>query len=227
MKTKKKLLERNGKRLSYCHGNPLTCLLHYHGDLTSIDDALIESLESEEIHYFNQEVNHIEYEAMALDFMSRLNKEELLAVAHYADSGYKPINKSLITEVDIKEDYIQAIDSSIAKAQKFDKTVYRGFNRDFIYKIGEAVEFKSYTSTSLNPHKAVEFSNKDDLKILMLSTSNGAPISMVHKEMEIVLPRNSKFVVNEIIETDFRCLYPETDYSVSYPNAKIYHLVEA
>lgn len=189
----------------------------------NIEHTLLASVDA---HYFNQDINGSQYETMTTDFMNRLTKDESIAVAYYADSGYRRINRGLKNEVEIEEAFVSAIDSSIDKAEPIEKTIYRGLQSDFNYNEGDVVEFKSYVSTSYNPHKAVEFANKEDLKILMFSTSKGAPISIVHKEMEIVLPRGSKFKLREIIETDFRCLYPDTDYSVSYSNAKIYHLVE-
>jgi hypothetical protein len=221
---KQKLLERNGKRWSYCHGTPATCLLHMHDAIAS--KPLDMTLDEQDIHYFNQDVTHIDYEKMSLDFANKLNAEELRAIAHYADSGYKPINLSLIKGEDIKPEYINAIDSTIAKALPVDKTVYRGIKNNFPYKVGDTVKFPMYLSTSFNPHKAVEFTEKENPTILLFQTKQGAPISLVHKEMEIVLPRDSEFTLTEVVTTDFTCVYPDTDYTVSYPNATIYILTQ-
>lgn len=221
---RQKLLERNGKRWSYCHGNPQTCLLHMHGEIPSTPLSI--NIDEEDKHYFNQDVTHIEYEQLSVEFANKLNAEELKAIAHYADSGYKPINRSLIKGEGIKQEYIDAIDSTIAKAELVDKTIYRGIKKDFPYKVGDKVKFPMYLSTSFNPQKAIEFTEKEKPTILLFQTKHGAPISLVHKEMEIVLPRDSEFTLSEIVTTDFTCVYPETDYTVNYPNATIYILTQ-
>lgn len=225
MKSKTKMLERNGKRWSYCHGNPAICLLHYHGSFDNKMDFSI--VDDSETHYFNQDINHIDYENHALNFMNVLSKDELIAVAHYADSGYKPINKSLIYENDIKYEYVDAIDSSINKANMGLKTVYRGARRTPEVSLGGTLKFKEYLSTSLNPQKAYEFTLKETPIILMFNTNKGAPISMVHKELEVILPRNSEFRLVDIIDTNFTCVYPDTDYTISLGETKIYSFIDA
>jgi hypothetical protein len=225
MKSSRRLLERNGKRWSYCHGNPVTCMIHLH---EMVPHPTIDSLEEvlgEEQHYFHQSLDAKDYENKKESFLSNLTIEEMKTIAHYADSGFKQIHA--MTSINQDTEHIKNLNSAMQKYESETLVLYRGIPKAEEYSIGDRVALQNYTSTTCNPHKAVEFTKPERRILLMFTTNKGAPISLVHNEMEFLLPQGSRYLVKNILYTDIKIVYPDTDYTVSFEKSLVYHLIDA
>lgn len=219
-----KKIDKSGK-LTFCHVDGY-CKNHDTFQPHYVRPNLDKIFTKNEYEIF-QDLNESSYKASAEDFYSLVSSEEAAALLHYSDSGFKAINRGLMGATTNSESLVGLLDASIDKAIPKNKTVFRGIKRDINKNVGESHIFETFVSTSYNPHKAFEFTDSSSPILLILETKLGAPISIIHREMEVLLPRNKEFLVTDIIFSNLRLFYPGTkDYSVSKKETKIYKLAE-
>ena len=137
---------------------------------------------------------------------------ERKAIHEYASDYYKITNKYLRSEsVDEYEEraakkIISGVDSLMSKSVLTKPTVlYRGVKTGALFRnsVGKVIEFPSYVSTSLSEKYAKRFAtgkNAATLTILAPAGANGidmgaSGLNLLAMEAEVLLPRNSKFVV--------------------------------
>ena len=175
--------------------------------------------------YFASQFTNTEYKKRAEKFYSNLDSRQYGAVLYYSDGGHKRVNyASSPAGVSLAEDIAQALTFT----DREQKIVYRASN-DFqvdIFEVGALGEFPAFVSTSYNPQTVFKFLNKEQPTIYVIETFSGAEISMIHDEMEVLLPKGLQFEIVQIQQCDFYAAYPETDYHVSRENVKIIYLKE-
>jgi hypothetical protein len=219
-----KKIDKSG-RLTFCHTNGY-CKNHDVPPSSTSQLDLNKNFMHDDYKIF-QELNESEYKTLAEEFYTKLTTEEASALMHYSDAGFKLINRSLMGLENIREPLVDLLDSSLSKARLEGKTLYRGARRDINKNVGDSHIFETFVSTSYNPQKAFEFTNPSSPILFILETKSGAPISIIHREMEVLLPRNKEFLVTDVSFSPVRLFYPETDeYSVSKKETKIYKLSE-
>lgn len=153
-------------------------------------------------------------------FSNVLTNDEYLAVHSYTYDTFGIVNGNLRKGIQSEkwEAYTKMLDSVLEKLPKENTVVYRGLTfpsqgkiSESMFKVGSEFTDKAYMSTSLSRGTAKSFTlpGKDTV-ILEISTESGRKISQfsgMRTEEEILIPRNTKFKVTEIVpSTDG--LYP-------------------
>ena len=173
--------------------------------------------------YFASQITASEYKKLTEEFYSKLNAKQYGAVLYYSDGGHKRANYALSPAGEaLAEDIANALNLSTPN----NKTVYRASD-DFqvdVLEEGAVGSFPAFVSTSYNPQAVFKFLHKETPTIYVIETSMGAEISMIHDEMEVLLPKGMQFKITEVKECDFYAAYPETDYHVSRENIKVVYL---
>lgn len=175
--------------------------------------------------YFASEVSTAEYKNRVESFYGRLTSEQYSSILYYSDSGHKKINYS---SSPLGADLAVDVNSALDCADTGWKTVYRAsddFSGDDL-AVNSVVSFPAFVSTSYNPQVTFKFLNKDVPTVYVIRTCHGAEISMVHDEMEVLLPKGLTFKVDKIETVDFHAAYPDTDYHVSRENVKTVYLTQ-
>jgi hypothetical protein len=109
------------------------------------------------------------------------------------------------------EEITRRMDTVLSHAPGQQRIVYRGVNAahrgfgphsvdDFVkykYPLGQEVKFDGYQSTSYNPDIAAEYASGNGLvfEILASSGSHVTEVSRFYDEQEVILPRDSRFMV--------------------------------
>lgn len=120
------------------------------------------------------------------------------------------------------------IDNGLNKKPKLTRTVYRGVKTrasifginttddyqtktnkintyiDKNYNIGKTVDFEGYQSTSLDPSVAIDWADKDGI-VFEIMTPNGVNITSISQnadETEVLMPRNTKYMVVGVQKPD-------------------------
>lgn len=173
---------------------------------------------------FEAQISVSEYKTKVENFYSVLNNDEHSAILHYSDSGHKKINLE-------HDDYIKygnSISNALLKAPEASKTVFRAGNEHRLenLSVGDEIAFPAFISTSYSPQAVFKFVNKEEPVIYRIETNKGAEISVVHDEMEALLPKGLKFKVENIEKVDFWAAYPDTDFHTSLPNVTLISISE-
>lgn len=148
------------------------------------------------------------------------------------------LNKSgdstrLETIIQKEKDAVKNLDSVITKAGETEqpRTLYRVLSQDSTEKftsseeyanncgfiVGKEVEFKGYSSTTIDPAFITRFVSKEDEHtsvVLVISTTRGAPVSSTatkqeeikftqDSEHEILLPRDTRYKVTKVTRAKF------------------------
>lgn len=175
--------------------------------------------------YFASQISTADYVKKVESFYNKLTAEQYSSILYYSDSGHKRVNyASSASGKAVAEDICSALNQS---TKEF-KTVYRASD-DFLLdelKVGETVAFPAFVSTSYNPQTTFKFLNKSQPIIYVIKTLHGAEISLVHDEMEVLLPKGLSFNIVNIETCDFYAAYPDTDYHVSRENVTVVYLEE-
>lgn len=141
----------------------------------------------------------------------------------------------------------QLLDSGLAKTPGVNRIVYRGLKakpkngtnffgvnsdddyktaelkvKEYVeknYKIGETVEYSGYQSTSLDPSHAVKWAERDGVVFEIINPAgvNITSISQTPEEMEVLMPRNTKYMVIGVQKTQ--------DFPFSY-KSKPSHIIQ-
>lgn len=175
--------------------------------------------------YFASEVSTADYRQRVENFYSTLDAKEYSAVLYYSDGGHKRVNyASSATGQALAED----IESALQRATLNTKTLYRASNDFPMEKLkkGNILTFPAFVSTSYNPQITFKFLNKHNPVIFVITTNHGAEISMVHDEMEVLLPKGLTFEIKDTTTCDFYAAYPDTDYHVCKENITVVYLEE-
>ena len=146
-----------------------------------------------------------------------ITDNELLAIIMYSDMAYKYVNKALYTDEKSKyKAFIRLLDSGLKNLPQYKPngtvTLYRGMRMEQPnWKINDPVQFCQYLSTSIVRDKAIKFSNPTDesennnMRSVIIEITGeviGCDISKISikgDEKEVLLARESKFIVTEII----------------------------
>ena len=160
------------------------------------------------------------------NWIAKLSYAEYEAVSYYIEHGHKKINSTLRSnQVD---DIIRALDSALANnVNRTSGVFYRGcdyFSDD--NQVGDIFSSRTFFSTSANPFEAMKFAG-DISPVLFRITSKmgGQSIVSDKNEQEILFPRNTEFVITNIIrDTSLKLYYSETDYFVSYQNVTLVNM---
>jgi hypothetical protein len=151
-----------------------------------------------------------------------LTPDEAAAVAAYSGSAFRPINEGLRwgSVPQAYQDIVAKLDSAIAKSPELPKDMitWRGssFNpqapqADRIAAVGETLEFRSYTSTSINQKLSQGFgSGAPGTVVYEIKPPPGrslrglfvpnVPGNRYPNEAEVLLPRGSRFRVLERVD---------------------------
>jgi hypothetical protein len=160
---------------------------------------------------------------------ARLRHEEFYTLRDYTEDSFNDVREYLIdgeifNNVD-HEKTVASLDRAIAKATppKEDRVLYRGLAipADVIddervdswleerFPVGGVISQKNYMSTSVSPSVANNFSEwnsstDDDGIIMQILSKKGAPLGLGTsyrglEEMEVLIPRDAKFKVVEVI----------------------------
>lgn len=137
-------------------------------------------------------------------YKKTLSSYETEAVLAYSGSAYEQINKGLRNGSKVNANVVKRIDSAISKSSVQQTTlVFRGAGGPNAVKhfknmkIGDAYIEKGYSSTSAR--KGSAFPGRVVMHITIPKGGKGAPIPSEHPiEREILLPRNQKFMVDNI-----------------------------
>ena len=175
--------------------------------------------------YFASEMSTAEYKTRVESFYGRLTAEQYSSILYYSDSGHKKINYS---SSPLGADLAVDVNSALDCVDMEWKTVYRASD-DFSghdLTVNSVVSFPAFVSTSYNPQVTFKFLNKETPTIYVIKTYHGAEISMVHDEMEVLLPKGLMFKIDKIETVDFHAAYPDTDYHVSRENVKTVYLTQ-
>lgn len=180
--------------------------------------------------YFEQLISDSEYQKNATNFLSSLNGSEYSDILHYTDSGHSSINRALQNPVmdDSMFKIVDNIDSGLSKTQPKKKTLYRGASFKEFSPSGDMFTSESYLSATYSPVQALKFiKNKTAPVIYVIECFNGAEVSSIHDEYEVIIPRGSKFSIQNIkTNIEYTALYYGTDYDVSLQNVTIVYMSE-
>lgn len=164
-----------------------------------------------------------QYKTATENFYNKLTSEEYETVYHYISTGYKKLNQNVVEPIT----YYKRVEILNNVFHRNTLTAipqaYRGLNVPVEHKIGEKIIFSSYTSTSVNPFEAYNFTNKGEGTFYVLKNIKGIPVSMFNKEMEILLPPKTEFTIVGAYQEDVFFEYPDTDYGVTF-NVKVVEL---
>ena len=175
--------------------------------------------------YFASEISTHEYKERVNGFYSKLDANQYSSVLYYSDSGHKRVNYA---SSPVGQALAEDISSALKSIEPAFKTLYRA-SEDFLdesLEVGATLQFPAFVSTSYNPQVTFKFLSKKDPTIYVIKTTQGAEISMVHDEMEVLLPKDLTFVVTKTEKCDFYAAYPETDYHISRENVTVIYLEE-
>ena len=148
-----------------------------------------------------------------IKYVNSLSSETKKAIQHYTDDGYDNINTYLRYGFLRYEKYIPQVSNSVklidqafknAPPLTQDVVTFRGIKSSYEIE-GEFVE-KAYTSSTVDLSTALEFIN-DNSKccIIKIHVSKGTRVlplvdcSKYASELEILLPRGSKFEILSIV----------------------------
>lgn len=172
---------------------------------------------------FKTHVTINEYKTATENFYKTLTSEEYETVYHYTSTGYKKLNQ-IVKEPQTTYKRVEILNNVFNQNNlTLVSQVYRGVNVSVTHKIGEKIIFPAYTSTSVNPFEAYNFTNKGEGTLYVLKNIKGIPVSMFNKEMEILLPPKTEFTAIKIYQNDVFFEYPDTDYGVTF-NVKVVEL---
>lgn len=175
--------------------------------------------------YFASEISTSDYKDKVEAFYSKLDAKQYSSVLYYSDGGHKRVNYA---SSPVGEALAKDIASALQHVPRSMKTVYRAsddFSAENI-NIGDIIAFPAFVSTSYNPQIAFKFLNKTEPTVFVIKTTHGAEISMVHDEMEVLLPQGIEFKVTKINVCNFHAAYPDTDYHIGRENVTTIHLEE-
>ena len=164
-----------------------------------------------------------EYKTATENFYKTLNSEEYETVYHYTSTGYKKLNQT-VKEKTTEYKRVEILNNVFRKnTLTFIPQTYRGLTVNVEHKIGEKIIFPAYTSTSVNPFEAYNFTNKGEGTFYVLKNIQGIPVSLFNKEMELLLPPKTEFTIIDTYQKDVFFEYPDTDYGVTF-NVKVVEL---
>lgn len=140
-----------------------------------------------------------------------LNVHELEALYLYTECDYKAVRSALTGRNDRTPiTNIDALDSAIARAVKRERVLYRGVRVDTtvedMFTVGEEFTDVSFMSCSASLTVAEKFASMwEESVILRMVTTDGLPLgestsTKGSSEKEVILPRNTKFVVTKIVK---------------------------
>lgn len=151
--------------------------------------------------------------------LSKLDSEEVKSLQFFTSNEYEWFNdvlyenNKLINSKSAKFHHnVKHLDSAMAKAPKKQRILYRGVRKysdmfkgqsihewvDNNMKIGEGVSFKGYQSSSPDRNSALSYSHHNHGLVYEILTPEGINItdkSHYTTEHEVVLPRDSKYIV--------------------------------
>ncbi|MFT4098166.1 MAG: phage minor head protein [Rhodoblastus sp.] len=132
-------------------------------------------------------------------------REDRAVLGEYADDDHDEINKGLNSgAIDHRDRRVQAIDEAIGNWRTTSSlTVHRGLKPDVVAKLrelspGDEYHEKNFASTSLVRKRAEGFGGVVTIRLPKGSHAypmNGAGVARHSYERELLLPRNTKFVV--------------------------------
>lgn len=157
-------------------------------------------------------------------FFKSLTPDEKFVLTRYSDrNGSLRLNRVLETGSPVSSpeltEMVTHLDSLFGKQQDgSQRALYRGVERfpdswDGKLTEGSIVDSLGYMSTTLNPHKAFEFSGKDNVVLMEIKSVQGVPVLVHENEFEILLPRNQSYRVMSVKENLTVNSY-EPDYDV-------------
>lgn len=157
------------------------------------------------------------------DWLKGLSFKENEAVYMYMYHWHKNMNSS------VRENNPDELSINLSKAIQSAPTVngrvFRGGSRIPNLTKGDTYVYNSFLSTSLNPHIAAKFMNKDKVFYQIDTSVGGAPMASDMKEEEILLDYGHEFYVENVVhDVSLKIFYPETDYCVLYENITFIHL---
>ena len=150
--------------------------------------------------------------------------------------------------VELLRAFTEKVDSAMTRAPFQQRVVYRGikytheafyndeWDSDFVegyvtqnYPLGQEVKFDGYQSTSVNPGVASGFGGRNGL-LFEIRTASGLNISSISNssdEEEVLLPRNSRYMVVGVHKKiDYKFETRRGDTSPTVPNMTVVQLVE-
>ena len=173
--------------------------------------------------YHASQISTLEYKNKAEKFCSLLSPKQYSSVMYYSDGGHKRINYA---SSPAGRSLTQDIHEALQLTQPYQKTVYRASDDFKIHDlhVGKTISFPAFVSTSYNPQITFKFLNKQTPIIYIIDTTQGAEISLIHNEMEVLLPQGLNFEIISKQHVDFYAAYPDTDYHISRENITVIHL---
>ncbi|EIT90869.1 MULTISPECIES: ADP-ribosyltransferase [Mycobacteroides] len=134
---------------------------------------------------------------------SKLDADDLLAMADYTGDGYRELNTALRSgTLDASQQArIDAINNALAKMPKYEGPVFRGTDlpADVLarYQPGTVVTESAFTSTSTNAAiaKSADFAGNVEFRIISNSGRDVSAVSNFAHEQEILFSSGSKFYV--------------------------------
>lgn len=147
------------------------------------------------------------------DWKHRLSATERGAIGAYKGDAGKAINAALRRGAPgrLLADVVAGLDAAIAKAAvPRDMTVWRGV-KDLRFMrglaVGDVIEEKAYTSTSIRKKTAKDFRGDG---LLVISVPEGYPAAYIHhvpsvtnRQFELLLRRGARFVVEAIADREY------------------------
>lgn len=177
----------------------------------------------------------VQFEKEAKAFFKTLSPNEKYAIAKYSDkNGSIRVNRTLDQNAKIHDPevirMVADLDSSFQKQQDgAQRTLYRGVEnlplswaKDL--RKGSTVTSLSYMSTSLNPHKAFEFTSREKPILFKIDSGRGLPILVHENEFEMLLPRKQSYQVVSVEENiTVKAYSPNHDVGINTSQLKTKH----
>lgn len=156
-------------------------------------------------------------------WLKDLSVKENEAVYMYMYHWHKNINNSLRDNT--PDELAYNLSKAINNAPVMAGTFYRGGTRVPDVKVGDTYLYESFLSTSMNPHIAAKFMNRDKVFYQIDTSVGGAPLASDMNEEEVLLNYGHEFQVENIIhDANIKIFYPDTDYCVVHEDVTFIHL---
>ncbi len=130
----------------------------------------------------------------------KLSKAQKLAIFNYTLGYFESLNPALYSGKINNEQvaFSRVLDLALSKLPSQKVKVYRGTSKRFLAAVGNVVEFKAYSSSSLDRGVAESFIVD---RLLILKLKSGKDIQQYSNaggEREILIPRGVKFRVENV-----------------------------